>query len=161
MEVLATSRLLRREDKQLLTPQFNWMGRLGLVTIKDVMLVSQRRFIAFWTTRSPFRIPRGYTFIWDKLQELLSLYEPVPDLDGGSKELDWMFVRNRRLNMISTNDAYHKLIDKHKLMEERVIKWVFVSPLLNGFMWSRQVGVLDWCYQLGYSFGELLLEIYH
>ena len=64
------------------------MVRLDLVTIKDVMLLSQIRLMALRITRSTFRIPRGYTFIWDKLQELLSLYEPVPDLDGGSKELD-------------------------------------------------------------------------
>ena len=82
--------------------------------------------MAFRTTRSTFRIPKGYTFIWDKLQEILSSYEPIPDLDGGSQELDWTFVGNRRLIMILTNDVCRKLIDKHKYMEERVIKvWDF------------------------------------
>ena len=78
-----TSRLLRWEGKQILNLQFNQMVRLALVTFKDVMLVSQRKLMAFRTTRSTFRILEGYTFIWDKLQALLSLYEPIPDLDGG------------------------------------------------------------------------------
>ena len=56
-------------------------------------------------------------------------YEPNPNLYVGSQELDWMFVGNRRLSMISTNDIDHKLIDKHKWMEERVIKiWDFHKP---------------------------------
>ena len=62
------------------------MARLGLTIVKDIMLVSQRRLMVFRTTRSTFRIPRGYTFIWNKLKELLSFYEPIPDLDGGSQE---------------------------------------------------------------------------
>ena len=50
---------------------------------------------------------------------------------GGSQYLDCTFVGNRRF-MISINDAYHKLIDKHRWMEERVIKiQVFVSLLLG------------------------------
>ena len=47
MEVLVTSRLLRWEGKQILNLQFNRMARLGLVTINDAMLVSQRRLMAF------------------------------------------------------------------------------------------------------------------
>ena len=82
MEVLATSRLLRWEGKQILNLQFNQMARLGLVMVKDAMLVSQRRLMAFQTIRSTFRIPKGYIFIWDKLQEILSTYEPILDLDG-------------------------------------------------------------------------------
>ena len=85
MEVLATSRLLRREGKQLINLQSNRMARLGLVEVKDAMLVSQRRLMTFQTTISTFRIPKGYAFTWDKLQELLSLYEPIPDLDGGTQ----------------------------------------------------------------------------
>ena len=70
-----------------------------------------------------FRITRS-TF-----QEILSSYEPIPDLDGRSQELDCT------LSTTSTNDAHHKLIDKHKWMEERVIKtWGFVSPLPGGLM---------------------------
>ena len=87
--------------------------------------------MAFRTIRSRFRIPKGYTFIWDKLQELLSSYESIPDLDGGAQKVDWTFLGNRRLIMISSNDAYHKLIDKHKWMEERVIKiWDFHKPVI-------------------------------
>ena len=82
MEVLATSRLLRWEGKQILNLQFNRMARLGLVIVKDALLVSERRLMAFRTIRSTFRIPKGYTFIWDKLQEILPSYEPIPDLDG-------------------------------------------------------------------------------
>ena len=93
---------------------------LGLVTIKDVMLVP---YCHFWLARSAFHIPRGYTFIWYKLQKLWSSYEPIPDLDGGAQELDWTFVGSRDLSMISTNDAYYKL------MEERVIR-----PLLGDFI---------------------------
>ena len=77
--------------------------------------------MAFQTTRSTFCIPKGYKFIRDQLQGLLSLHDPIPDLDGASQELDWTFVGDRRLTMISTNDAYHKLIDKHKWREERAI----------------------------------------
>ena len=41
-----------------------------------------------------------------------------------------MFVGNRRMVMVSTNDAYHKLTDKHKCIEERVIKiWGFHKPI--------------------------------
>ena len=78
-----TSRLLSWEGKQILNLQLNRMTRLGLVAVKDVMLVSQRRLMAFQTTKSTFRIPKGYTFIWDELQEILSLYEPILDLGGG------------------------------------------------------------------------------
>ena len=73
--------------------------------------MSQRRLRTFRTIRSTFRIPKGYTFIWDKLQEILSPCELIPYLDGRSEELDWRFVGNKRLTMISTNVAYHKLID--------------------------------------------------
>ena len=59
------------------------------------------------------------------MQDILSSDELIPDLDGRSQELAWMFVGNSRLNMISTNDAYHKLIEKHKWMEERVINMGF------------------------------------
>ena len=86
------------------------------------MLVSQRRVIAFRTITSTFRIPKGYTFIWDKLQEIVSACEPIPYLDERSQELDWRFVGNKRLTMILTNVAYHKLIDKHKWLEEKVIR---------------------------------------
>ena len=145
MEVLATSRLLRWEGKQILNLQFNRMARLGLVTVKDAMLVSQRRLMAFRTIRSTFRIPKGYTFIWDKLQEILSAYEPIPDLDGRSQELDWRFVGNKRLTMISTNVAYHKLIDKHKWLEEKVIKiWGFHKPIT----WWLHVIKAGWCSRL-------------
>mgnify|MGYP006925731184 CR=1 FL=1 len=41
---------------------------------------------------------------------------------GGSQELDWTFVGNRRLAMISANYVYHKLIEIRKWMEEMVIK---------------------------------------
>ena len=50
MEVFAASRLLRWEGKQILNLQFNQMARLGLVTVKDAMLVSQRILMAFRTT---------------------------------------------------------------------------------------------------------------
>ena len=112
-----TSRLLRWEGKQLINLQFNWMATLGMVTIKDVMLVLQRILMAFCTTSSTLYIPKGYTFIWDKLQELLSSYEPIHDLDGGSQELDWTFDGNRSLTMISTSDAYHK--HRHKERESQ------------------------------------------
>ena len=82
MKILATPRLLRWEGKQILNLHFNQMAILGLVTNKDGMLVSQRRLMAFRTTRSTFCIPRGYTFIWNKLKGLLSSYEPILDLDG-------------------------------------------------------------------------------
>ena len=67
------------------------MTKLRLVTVKDVILVSQRRLIAFQTTRSTFSIRRSYTFICDKFELLLSNYyhrmSQIPDLDGGSQEL--------------------------------------------------------------------------
>ena len=78
--------------------------------------------MAFRTIRPTLCIPKGYSFIWDKLQEILSTYEPIIDLDGRSQELDWRFVENKRLTIISTNVTYHKLIDKHKWLEERIIK---------------------------------------
>ena len=77
-----------------------------------------------------FHIPRDFTFIWDKLQGLLSSCEALLDLDGGCQELDWTFVGNRTSMMIITNDAYHKLFHKHEWMEERVIKqWGFCKPI--------------------------------
>ena len=42
MEVLATSRLLRWEEKQILNLQFNRMARLGLVTDKDAIGVPKK-----------------------------------------------------------------------------------------------------------------------
>ena len=61
------------------------MATLGLVIVKDAMLMSQRRLMAFPTIRSNICIPKSYTFIWNKLQEILSSYEPTPYLDGGLK----------------------------------------------------------------------------
>ena len=141
MEVLATSRLLRWEGKQIINLQFNLMARLGLVTIKDAMLVSQRRLMAFRTIRSTFCIPKGYTFILDTLQEILSTYEPIHDLDGRSRELDRRFVRNKILTMISTIVAYHKFIDKHKWLEEKVINiWGFHKPITWWFHMIKACG---------------------
>ena len=51
------------EGKQLLNLQFNRMARLCLVTVKDAMLVIQRRLMAFRTTRSTSRIRKSYTLI--------------------------------------------------------------------------------------------------
>ena len=42
MEVLATSRLLRWEEKQILNLQFNRMARLGLVKDKDAIGVPKK-----------------------------------------------------------------------------------------------------------------------
>ena len=37
--------------------------------------------------------------------------------------------------MISINDAYQKMIDKHNWMEERVTKiWGFRKPITHGLM---------------------------
>ena len=64
--------------------------------------------------------------MWDKLQGFLILQGSILDLDLGSEKLDGIFVGNRSLAKISTNDVCRKLIDKHKYMEERVIKvWDF------------------------------------
>ena len=58
------------------------------------------------------------------------MHDPIPDLDGVFEELDWAFVGNRRLSMISTNDVCHKFIDKHKWIEARVINiWGFHTPI--------------------------------
>ena len=89
VEVLVTLRLLRWEGKEFLNLQFIQMARLGLVTIKDVMLMPQRILMAFHTIRSIFRIPRGCNFVWDKLKGLSSWYEPISYLDGGAYELDY------------------------------------------------------------------------
>ena len=80
-----------------------------------------------------------------EMQEILSAYELIPDLDGQSQELDWRFVGNKRLTMTSTNVASHKLIDKHKWLEERVIKiWGFHKPIT----WWLHVIKAGWCSQL-------------
>ena len=47
--------------------------------------------------------------------------------------------------MISVNVAYHKLIDKHKWLEERVIKiWGFHKPIT----WWLHVIKAGWCSRL-------------
>ena len=47
--------------------------------------------------------------------------------------------------MISTNDAYHKMIDKHKWMEEKVLKiWGFRKPIT----WWFPVIKVSWCSRL-------------
>ena len=123
---------------------FNLIRWPGWVWYSQWCYVGVAKKINVRTTRSTFHIPKGYTFIWNKLQDLLSSYEPSPDLDGGSQELDWTFVRNRRLTMISTNDAYHKLIYKHRWMEERVIKiWGFRKPIT----WWFHVIKAGWCFR--------------
>ena len=106
---LETSRLSRWEGNL----QFNQMVRFRVAIVKDVTWVWQRRLTTLWTTRSTFRIPRGYTII---------IADPILNIDIGPHELHWAYVGNKRLTMISTNDVYYKLIDKHKWMEERVIK---------------------------------------
>ena len=78
----------------------------------------------------------------ERERERLSLYEPIPYLDGRSQELDWRFVGNKRLTMISTNVVYHTLINKHKWLEERVIKiWGFHKPIT----WWLHVIKAGWC----------------
>ena len=46
----------------------------------------------------------------------MMIRDPIHDLDDRSQTFDSTFVGIRRLTMISTNDAYHKFIDKHKWM---------------------------------------------
>ena len=89
------------------------MTRLGIRTIHDAILVNGRRLTVFVTTRSTFDIPRSYKSIWEKFQGLSILQEPIPDLEEGSHELDWTFVGNRKLTMVSTNDVYHTIIARH------------------------------------------------
>ena len=65
--------------------------------------------------------------------------------------------------MISTNYAYHKLIDKHRWMEEMVIKiWSFHKHIKS---WRFHVIEASWSSRLmlrvKYSFGELWLELYY
>ena len=54
----------------------------------------------------------------------------ILDLDGGCQGLDWTFVGNRRLTMISTNDVYHKVIGMYSWMEEKFTKeWESHKPI--------------------------------
>ena len=66
MEVLVTSRLLGLEGKQFLNIEFNQVARLGLVTVK--MVCRWSKLMDLLTIRTNFPIPRGYNFMWDKLQ---------------------------------------------------------------------------------------------
>ena len=86
----------------------------------------------------------------------MSSYEPIPDLDGESQELYWRFVGNKRLTMILTNVVYHKLIDKNKWLEERVINiWGFRKPIT----WWLHVIKEGWCSRLMLGGKEFILRV--
>ena len=66
---------------------------------------------------------------------------PIPNLVEGSRELDWTFVGNRKLTMVSTNDVYHTIIARHAWVEERLREvWLVYKPLL----WWVRVIRLSW-----------------
>ena len=75
------------ECKQRLKLRISLLARLGLVTKKDAMLVSQRTLVTFQTKKSTFLIPRGYSLIAEKLQGLLLLHDPIPHLMVDLKNL--------------------------------------------------------------------------
>ena len=147
LEILATSRLLHWESKQSLQHQFNRMARLGLVSLKDATLTSQRRLMAFRTARSTFGIPRNYRHIWDTLQGLSVLQGHVSHLNEDSPHLDWTFVGGNNLSMVSTNEVYHTIIGKHMWLENRVIMvWSFHRPTI----WWKNVLQKGWCSHLSF-----------
>ena len=62
---------------------------------------------------------------------------PIPNLVEGSRELDWTFVGNRKLTLVSTNDVYHTIIASRGWVEELSRKvWSVYKPLL---WWIRVI----------------------
>ena len=141
MELLATSRVLEWEGKNLLMLQFGRMGRLGLVTIADAMLQSQRKIMAFRTVRSRFRIPKSYRTIWDMIRNVPILQGQIPSCGEAFYVHDWVFEGNRNILTIQTNDIYHKLMSNHLWMEDQVRKqWGFQRPI----SWWQKVVRKGW-----------------
>jgi hypothetical protein len=117
------------------------MARLGLITIQDAMLAAQKRLMAFRTARSIFRIPRNYKSIWEKFQELPILNGLLPNLVEEHRALDWTFVSDRGLTLISTNVAYHAIIQRYTWLSPCLRKvWSINKP--NA--WWMKVIRLGW-----------------
>ena len=63
------------------------MAHLGFVNVKDVMLGTQRKIMAFSIYRIRFHIPRNYNVIWSQLQEISTLEYPILDLTKATLEV--------------------------------------------------------------------------
>ncbi len=156
LEILATSRLLDWENKATLQLQFNRMARLGLITIQDAMLVAQKRLMAFRTARSIFRIPHNYKSIWEKFQELPILNGLLPNLVEEHRALDWTFVGDRGLTLISTNVAYHAIIERYTWLSPCLRKvWSIDKP--NA--WWMKVIRLGWHSPLPFKYKVFLWRV--
>ena len=94
-EVIASSRLLQWDGKDSLKSKFNRMAKLGLVTVEDGILESQRQMMAFRTVRSRFHIPPGYGQIWQTVVQLPILSSPIPQLVVVEPWKDWFFDNNK------------------------------------------------------------------
>ena len=70
------------------------------------MLDTQNRLTPRRSIRSRFGVPKHYNHIWKTLLALAMLLHQFASLLEGSHELDWIFIGNKSLVMVSANDVY-------------------------------------------------------
>ena len=140
-EVIASSRLLQWDGKDSLKSKFNRMAKLGLVTVEDGILESQRQMMAFRTVRSRFHIPPGYGQIWQTVVQLPILSSPIPQLVVVEPWKDWFFDNKKSLVAVNTNDVYHKLVKDRVWVQSKVLDtW----HIIRGSEWCARVLDAGW-----------------
>jgi hypothetical protein len=134
-EVIASSRLLQWEGKENLKSKFNRMAKLGLVTVEDGILETQRKMMAFRTARSRFHIPTGYGRLWQSILDLPILSMPVPQLLEEEPWNDWFFDNKKPIFAVYTNDVYHKLVEDRAWVADKFFTTWHITR--DGEWWSK------------------------
>ena len=65
------------ENEDAFQSPFNRMTQLGLIRVKDTMVVSQKLLMAFKIPRSKFGIPRTYMHTWEKFPRLPQMVQSL------------------------------------------------------------------------------------
>ena len=60
-----------------LKSKFNWMARLGFVTMEDDILELHRQWMTFQTIQSRFQVPCGYGYPWQWILTSSTLDSPI------------------------------------------------------------------------------------
>ena len=134
-EVITSSRLLQWEGKENLKSKFNRMAKLGLVTVEDGILETQRKMMAFRTARSRFHIPTGYGQIWQSILDLPILSMPIPQLLVEEPWNDWCFDNKKSIFAVYTNDVYHKLVEDRAWVAHKFFATWHITR--DGEWWSK------------------------
>jgi hypothetical protein len=124
------------------------MAKLGLITVEDGILESQRQMMAFRTVRNRFHIPPGYSQIWQSILELPILSSLIPQLVVEEPWKDRLFYNKKSLFVVKTNDIYHQLVDDRVWVQSKVLDTWHIT---RGSEWCFRVLDAGWKSHLPFS----------